>query len=515
MSLLAHLKKGKKEEAVKTSTQHFVASKQQSQQNQAASNLNEKSSLLSGRFAQKKVVGESNPNPDAQSPLPVEEQVNTPIIAPMASSSKESYNEVVKVKSHAEATSIQTTNQSGGIGRISKTKSTQKSRSYSGSREISDEEMRKKMGIQPKAESAVVDVYKALGDACAKYGVIPRLYGKHFARIPAVWRGSRDNNISVHLNSGKTTDYGRGEKMEFSELMELLEHEPGEVSLIKTDRNDIFKTVNQNIAIAQRVWSKGISINKPSQESEVVRKYLVEVRGLPENVVMQFANNIMAVKEKNKDTGEIYYMMVTPIYPPRAERSSRIIGIQRVYLDANGQKIPDRTKAMLGTHIAVGYNFDRDKAGGVLLPGDAKRYQGKEVALVEGFETGLAVSAATGMPVYVLYDTAGLKAVDIEYLSKLGITGILIAADNDDPDKHGKVAGLDAVNDLGNRILSQYIIPVRVAMPPRKYTSGKPADWLNVWNADKIACGPLIMSAQEFKMKVDEPMSKIFAKRRP
>lgn len=337
-----------------------------------------------------------------------------------------------------------------------------------------------------------IDVVSALYDALGKYGVKPKLYSQEWARIPAVWRHSLDYNISVNLKSGVTIDFvNNSEPISFKELMSLLEHAPGDVELKKTTGAEIQNNATQRIRDALSIWKKATPLTSDSPPCRVARRYLEETRGLPGELSKKVYGQIRALQG---DYGGV--TLVLPIYQPSS--NGNIIGIQRIFLTAEGEKYGDRPKAMLGTH------FSGNKSGGFLISGDSSRFNKTEIALVEGFETGLAVNIATGMPVYVLYDTNGIKRVCVEYLSSLGVTGVLIAADNDDPDKYGVRAGQDAADDTAGRIIKESGAPVRIALPPRKYTEGKPCDWLNVWNKDPAATARLILSAPAFVAKQED-----------
>lgn len=340
-------------------------------------------------------------------------------------------------------------------------------------------------------EKPQIDVATALFDALGKFGVKPKMYHADWARIPAVWRGSVDTNIAVNLKSGTTTDWSNNKNYTFTELMELLEHTPGNVSLMKTTSSEIQNNALQRIRDAQSLWKKGTPLSSETALTRIAKLYLEETRGIPADFTKRIYSQIRVTQG---DYGGA--ILILPIFSPSFD--NKLIGVQRIFLNAEGKKISDRPKAMLGTH------FTGTKAGGFLIAGDNTRFHQKEIALVEGFETGLAVHVATGMPVYVLYDTNGLKRVCVEYLSSLGVTSVLIAADNDDPDKYGVRAGQDASKEVAERIIKETSAPTRIALPPRKYTEGKPCDWLNVWNKDPAATSRLILAATPFVADPEE-----------
>lgn len=340
---------------------------------------------------------------------------------------------------------------------------------------------------EPKAE---LSVYDALFKALEKHGVMPKNYGKSWARIPAIWRGSRDFNVSVNLVNGTATDFPDGERrIEFQELMALLEYDPGNVKIGKNDNFVIANDNRRKMLYALNMMKRGMAISTDNAAATVAVKYL-RSRGLPDETIALISHQVRAVPG---DFGGV--IMMSPIYSPRMNGS--IISIQRTFLSMDGNQEPERPRAMLGSR------FDGDKAGGFLIRGDKSRFNDTWVAVVEGLETGLAVSAATGMPVYVTYNANGISALCVEYLSSLGVTGILIAADNDDPDKYGRRAGQEAANELAERVTADNSCPVKIALPPRKLTNGKKCDWLDIWNIDPIGCGRLLLSAPEFKSSTE------------
>lgn len=344
------------------------------------------------------------------------------------------------------------------------------------------------LGNQEKRDDNKISVLDALYAAMEKHHFVPKIYGQDWARIPAVWRGSRDFNVSVNIKSGTTIDFADDRKQySFEELMALLEFNPGEVHISRTSGVEIENSALQRVRYSNGLWMKGASLRTPVPETRIARQYL-KSRGIPDVVIDRIANDVRVAAS---DYGGAYLML--PIYQPT--KNGKIVGLQRIYLDKDGNKYGEDPKRMIGTH------FYRDMACGFLIAGDRERFSSHEVALVEGFETGLAVHAATGMPVYVLYNSNGIKAACIEYLSGLGAQSILIATDNDDPDKYGKRAGQDSSRALATRIVNEHQSPVRIALPPRKYTDGNKSDWLDIWNADPAGTGKMILSAPPFKLE--------------
>lgn len=333
----------------------------------------------------------------------------------------------------------------------------------------------------------VVDVESVIWDALGKFGQSVRPSGLDWLRIPAVWRGSREYNISVHRGAGFAIDWSDGgSKIPFEELMKLLEHDPGKVNLTNPNLVKVQHSANNRQRDAIDLWKKGNPLTSVAYASRIGRQYLKN-RGIPDDQISRIAAQIRAVPG---DFGGV--TLVLPIFAP--SQKGRMIGVQRIFLNSNAEKYGNDPKKMLGSH------FDGDRAGGFLIPGDRTRFTKKEVAVVEGFETGMAVSSATGMPVYCLYTAVGVRAIHLEYLSSLGVESVLFAEDNDDPDKQGRRAGQEATEFMGEKMHTENI-PMRRATPPRQLVNGRKCDWLDIWNVDPVACARLLLNAPVFTPK--------------
>ncbi|MFL9611139.1 toprim domain-containing protein [Methylobacillus sp. Pita2] len=346
----------------------------------------------------------------------------------------------------------------------------------------------------PKAVKKPVDVESILWDALDKHGAKVKRYGADWIRIPAVWRGSREYNVSVHATAGFAIDFpDNAKRLDFNELMELLEHKPGDIQLVSADKINVQNSAQDRRRDAQNLWRKGTDLTRISMASRIARRYLVK-RGIPESTISRIAGQIRAVPGEFGGA-----TLLLPIFQPSKE--GVMIGVQRIFLNSQSEKYGEDPKRMLGSH------FDGDRAGGFLIAGDRTRFQSKEVAVVEGFETGLAVSAATGMPVYVLYTANGVRGVHLDYLSSLGVESVLFAEDNDDPDKHGRRAGQEATDFTAGKMHAMNI-PCRRATPVRSMVGNKACDWLDIFVKDRIACARLLLNALPFVPK-PKPQPKV------
>lgn len=344
------------------------------------------------------------------------------------------------------------------------------------------------------AESSSISVYDALCTALDKHGERPRTYGRTWARIPAVWRQSNSYNISVCLKSGVAVDFADGEKrIEFLELMELLESDITNVNFTKRTHNEVTKEASANMSAALNMLKKATPISTPKPTSKIIWDYFLS-RGLPEDAIKKVADNVRGIYS---DNGGV--TMLSPVYSPRAGNNT--ISIQRTFLTADSKKNQDKERALLGS------NYVDNKVGGLLIQGDPKRYKGSALAVCEGLETGMAVYAATGMPVYVVYTANGMRSLDVEYLSRLGATSLLFCIDNDDPDMYMRRAGQDSCEIGAREITANHKIEVRMALPPRQLTNGLKCDWLDIWVIDPVGCSRLLLNAPLYKPQPERPVT--------
>lgn len=310
-----------------------------------------------------------------------------------------------------------------------------------------------------------------LDRALAPHGLRPHFYGQ-FIRLPAIWSGRRDYCVSVAPN-GAWTDFSSGEKGRLRDLLKLLkiDEDPNRIVLKPVSKEQIEKKQAASMRLARRTWDQGAPVCAAA-EGEIVRRYLKN-RGLPEGM-LRHIHDIARVRTESADTIVLMLPMFAPC-PPYP-----LIGMQRIFLDHQGHKTGQEPKQMLGVHKY------RDNAfAGCLIAADPARVKPQFVTLVlcEGYETGLAIHAASGYAVYVLYDRGGLQGTCTDYLRRLNPQRIIIGADNDDPDSKGNYPGQEAALRLGLR-LEHEKIAYQIALPPRSLGGGHGADWLDVWNAD-------------------------------
>lgn len=133
-----------------------------------------------------------------------------------------------------------------------------------------------------------------------------------------------------------------------------------------------------------------------------------------------------------------------------------VVAVHRLYLDDTGRAIhPEHGKRMLGP-----------VRGGAVLLGDPAG--GDPLVLCEGIETGLAIRAATGWPVWACLSAGGLKAIEIGSIGS--VTRVVVAGDLDDPDvrdEAGRVPlrGQRAAEQAAERLTRLHGIEASVAVP--------------------------------------------------
>jgi hypothetical protein len=317
--------------------------------------------------------------------------------------------------------------------------------------------------------SAATSLDALLDAALAPYGHKVKRLGK-WLRIPAVWRGGHDYNVSISP-AGTWTDFATGEKGSRQDLARLLGLD-GPLPIVASAnlKQQIHREQRDKARRARALWQKAPTLAASAALGTAAVLYLAS-RGIPAWVISEISTTVR-VTTGNPE----HAILLLPIYAPQPPHD--LIGLQRIYLDELGHKSGEQPKRMLGLH------FYGEVSGGLLLPASRKHCPEATPPLVicEGFETGLGIYAASGYPVYVAYDAGGVEHVDTHYLHQLAPRRILIAADCDDPDRQGRMRGQEAAMKLASRLRAARLA-CQVAIPPRDLGGKKGCDWLDVWNA--------------------------------
>lgn len=321
-------------------------------------------------------------------------------------------------------------------------------------------------------------VYEAVCHALNRHGYPRPKYGK-WIRIPAVWRGSKDPNVSVNSETGWTRDFTPDESYNFATLMDANHLGIPEIRITgtvkKQTRISIKEQIKKSLDSVNQLWDRGVSLNdESSQAARICRKYLSE-RGIPDGIIQSLGGSVKAIALHD---GAV---MVTPIVELKTNKRT---GLQRLYLDSNGKKSNGSESRRM-----IGFHMQGDIAGGFIIGSGGHRLN-RTLLVCEGFETGLALFSATGQTVFVSYNAGGMERIDIESLSKLGYSDIVICGDNDLPDKYGVKRGQKASWVLAARFFNEFNRKVRIAIPFRKKEEfdQKSVDWLDVYRKDRIGC---------------------------
>lgn len=322
-------------------------------------------------------------------------------------------------------------------------------------------------------------VYDAVCTALARHGVRAPRNGS-WIRIPAVWRGSNDPNVSVNSESGVVKDWPDNISFSFAVLMDSnhlgspdIRLSKG-VSMAKADRVTVQKSHLERIEDAKKKWDIGESLNSDYGHSAICRHYL-KTRGLTKELIDFIGPSVKTIGCNGGGA-----IMVTPLI---SSVNGMRVGIQRLYLDSNANKMVfddnSGTRKMMGITLhdgfAAGYLLDRSRSS-----------LNKNVLICEGFETGCALSAATGLAVYITYSAGGMERVNIDHLSKLGFTEVIICGDNDTRDNKGVMRGHKAAYTLAAKFFDVFQRSVKIAIPTRTAADGKSVDWMDVWKKDPV-----------------------------
>src|SRR5512147_788526 len=176
--------------------------------------------------------------------------------------------------------------------------------------------------------------------------------------------------------------------------------------------------------------------------------------------------------------------LVFPLQRGTYFQPSQVLGVQRVYLDAQGRRRPgpgpdSAPKQMLG---AATYPLadGGTAAAACWLHRDAQ--PGGTVILCEGPETGLACWDASALQalVGIHFSATGLAQVDAERVRRLEPAQVIIAADRD-----VSGTGQQAAQRCAQRLHQAGVVNIRLALPPRDWEgmplgNAKGTDWLDV-----------------------------------
>ena len=228
------------------------------------------------------------------------------------------------------------------------------------------------------------------------FGIPYRASGRYM-RIPAIWRGSRDFNVSIHRETGYFIDFAGGERGSFKKLLDLIGADPKKIPDLKiSGKNKKYfveeREREQKRKIAERILTGSAA---PLPASAVFR-YL-SGRGIPTSVIQKAVSSGIILQSENLNA------LVTRMDYITGE----FAGIHRIYVTKDGMKgqgpgINKETKQMLG---GSGYTF---------LPGSGTEGE-KVLAVGEGLETCLAAWAALDCKaaVIVSYNAGNLEIMDL------------------------------------------------------------------------------------------------------
>lgn len=164
----------------------------------------------------------------------------------------------------------------------------------------------------------------------------------------------------------------------------------------------------------------------------------------------------------------------------------QIATVHRLFLDEKGKGIKGAHRKMM---LPPPCQKQELLGSAIRLAAPRKGPRGNVLALTEGIETGLAVMAGSGLPVWACYSTALLEAVVVPEV----VEKVVIFADYD----YNGGAGLDSAEVLAARLREEgkcvrIVVPYE---PPGFDPVGKKGvDWLDVYNH----------SPQEFRRQVRE-----------
>lgn len=360
-------------------------------------------------------------------------------------------------------------------------------------------------------------------------GLKVRSLGRFF-RICAVWRGDRSFDVAIAKVNGTCVDFGNGkEHFPFEELMKRLRpddvFDPDDLNAIANPEfNGKFYEMleverKERIEKADRMWERGMKFFALPDPRPTRKKYSPESlqahsanalnyllkRGIPPEVISEIIQNQNIMKFSKNLNGSTALM--TPYYFLEPDDKGvwlpKTVGIQKIMIrdgekveasNADGSALPE--KFSVGALLRERNGLE--VASGVLVPSREALSKPKiRIYFLEGFETGLAVKAATGMPIYCMYSSSLMQSIDPFYMERLARDALkhgkeiefCAAIDNDKPDKHGRRAGIKS-GMMGCERLHQHFeevglldtgkVSVSYAMP-----NDLGFDWLDKWGKNK------------------------------
>jgi len=289
-------------------------------------------------------------------------------------------------------------------------------------------------------------------------------------RIKAVWRGGSDYNVAANRESGVFKDHVTGERGNFQKLCSLLDI-TDDFQAAPSSKEEEDKKVSHRVEAAKRLWDRAELMTA----GDFSYQYLVS-RGGVELAEAALSRAKLRTGLSKKDKYESASdCLIAPIIDTA---SSEVCGIQRIWGRGHSGK------KMLGVHIPQIQGSEARHSGGMQISGT-----GDTLYITEGLETGLAVAAATGAPVFVLFDGSGLERVpSLKGLVNLGIKKIVVAGDHDKQDEKGLFIGQKPGHryaiTCAQRLLLQGIKDVKVSIPDLLPDKEK-TDWLDVL----VSCG--------------------------
>ena len=311
------------------------------------------------------------------------------------------------------------------------------------------------------------------------FGITYRSSGRYM-RIPAIWRGSRDFNISIHRETGYFIDFAGGERGSFRKLLDLIGADPEKIANLKiSGKNKKYLSEKREREQKRKIAEKILTGSTAPLPHSPAFRYL-SGRGIPDSAIHEAVSSGIILQSENA--------LVTRMDTIAGEFE----GIHRIYVTEDGMKAPGpgtnkETKQMLG---GAGYTF---------LPGSGTSgTEGEKILAVgEGLETCLVAWAALDCKaaVIVSYNAGNLEKLDLDELDRN--IRILILVDRDKPGGKTKTGnwqpgrGQEASRRLALKLIKRGFT-VSLAVPPPVSNHIEKSDWLDVFNSDREICRDLL-----------------------
>ncbi len=333
------------------------------------------------------------------------------------------------------------------------------------------------MSIAPSPQNAIAQVSEIPEARMTVYEILEaaglpmRDTQKSWIRAQAPWQSRPGYDLVINARTGAWKLNSLGEHGDFPKLLERLGLDPagsGQISVARKQSQTERKEAAADLGRARALWrsaypiSSALDYRPPFKELVAWRaaahSYLSS-KGIPQDVLDAAGVRLRVTPDSvNKKA----LLLLVPFFAPQTGETEPT-WLQLIRIDSQGKAYPWRVAGSPGeprrTLGPVQAGEYRRSAGFFLPPVKTAA----RLLICEAPETGLALQAMTGEPVWCLADADGLENARIAYLASLPISELCVAGDHN-ADQSGQRAAEQLARDLQNYYPDRR---VTVAIPPQ------------------------------------------------